>query len=98
MFDDEGHWLDDPLDIVNGPEPDFKGMGLITGRFSPIDVIKAIKGAGWISEHRAAVFADIEKMVSHLAKVHNLHQDEIGLLLADWFNEQPGCLKVNINL
>jgi hypothetical protein len=37
-------------------------------------------------------------MVSHLAKVHNLHQDEIGLLLADWFNEQPGCLKVNINL
>ena len=27
MFDNEGHWIDDPLTVV-GVKPDFSGMGL----------------------------------------------------------------------
>ena len=48
-------------------------------------------------EHQAAVFADFDKMVAHLARTHRLHQDEIALLMASWFNSQPGCLQVNVN-
>ena len=47
-------------------------------------------------EHQAAVFADFDKMVAHLARTHHLYQDEIALLMASWFNSQPGCLKINI--
>ncbi len=52
---------------------------------------------GFKPEHQAAVFADFDKMVAHMARTHRLHQDEIALLMASWFNAQPGCLKVNIN-
>jgi hypothetical protein len=45
----------------------------------------------------AAVFADFDKMVAHMARTHGLHQDEIALLMASWFNSQPGCLQVNVN-
>lgn len=48
-------------------------------------------------EHQAAVFADFDKMVAHMARTHRLHQDEIALLMASWFNSQPGCLQVNVN-
>ena len=48
-------------------------------------------------EHQAAVFADFDKMVAHLARTHHLHQDEVALLMASWFNSQPCCLKVNVN-
>lgn len=48
-------------------------------------------------EHQAAVFADFDKMVAHLARTHRLHQDEVALLMASWFNSQPGCLQVNVN-
>lgn len=48
-------------------------------------------------EHQAAVFADFDKMVAHMARTHGLHQDEIALLMASWFNSQPCCLKVNVN-
>ncbi len=48
-------------------------------------------------EHQAAVFADFDKMVAHLARTHRLHQDEVALLIASWFNSQPGCLQVNVN-
>lgn len=48
-------------------------------------------------EQQAAVFADFDKMVAHLARTHRLHQDEVALLMASWFNSQPGCLKVNVN-
>ena len=27
MFDNEGHWIDDPLDVVNA-KPDFSGLGI----------------------------------------------------------------------
>lgn len=27
MFDNEGHWIDDPLDVVNA-KPDFSGLGM----------------------------------------------------------------------
>ena len=47
-------------------------------------------------EHQAAVFADFDKMVAHMARTHRLHQDEIALLMASWFNAQPSCLKINI--
>ena len=47
-------------------------------------------------EHQAAVFADFDKMVAHLARTHGLHQDEIALLMASWFNSQPCCLTINI--
>ena len=47
-------------------------------------------------EQQAAVFADFDKMVAHMARTHGLHQDEIALLMASWFNSQPGCLKINI--
>lgn len=47
-------------------------------------------------EHQTAVFADIDKMVAHLARTHRLHQDEVALLMASWFNSQPCCLKINI--
>ena len=45
---------------------------------------------------QSAVFADFDKMVAHLARTHHLHQDEVALLMAIWFNSQPGCLKINI--
>lgn len=48
-------------------------------------------------EQQAAVFADFDKMVAHLARIHGLHQDEVALLMASWFNSQPGCLQVNVN-
>lgn len=48
-------------------------------------------------EHQAAVFADFDKMVAHMARTHHLYQDEIALLMASWFNSQPCCLKVNVN-
>ena len=48
-------------------------------------------------EHQVAVFADFDKMVAHLARTHHLHQDEVALLMASWFNSQPCCLKVNVN-
>ncbi len=48
-------------------------------------------------EHQAAVFADFDKMVAHLARTHRLHQDEVALLRASWFNAQPCCIKVNAN-
>lgn len=44
----------------------------------------------------AAVFADFDKMVAHMARTHRLHQDEVALLMASWFNSQPCCLKINI--
>ena len=44
----------------------------------------------------AAVFADFDKMVAHMARTHRLHQDEIALLMSSWFNSQPSCLKTNI--
>ena len=47
-------------------------------------------------EQQAAVFADFDKMVAHMARTHHLHQDEVALLMASWFNSQPGCLKINI--
>lgn len=47
-------------------------------------------------EHQAAVFADIDKMVAHMARTHRLHQDEIALLMASWFNSQPCCIKIDI--
>lgn len=47
-------------------------------------------------EQQAAVFADFDKMVAHLARTHRLHQDEVALLMASWFNSQPCCLKINI--
>ena len=51
---------------------------------------------GFKPEQQAAVFADFDKMVAHLARTHRLHQDEVALLLASWFNSQPCCLKINI--
>ena len=51
---------------------------------------------GFKPEQQAAVFADFDKMVAHLARTHRLHQDEVALLMAIWFNSQPGCLKINI--
>ena len=51
---------------------------------------------GFKPEHQAAVFADFDKMVAHMARIHGLHQDEIALLMASWFNSQPGCLNINI--
>ena len=27
MFDNEGHWIDDPLDVMN-TKPDFSGLGM----------------------------------------------------------------------
>ena len=48
-------------------------------------------------EHQAAVFADFDKMVAHLARTHRLHQDEIALLMASWFNSQPCCIEINVN-
>lgn len=47
-------------------------------------------------EQQAAVFADFDKMVAHLARTYHLYQDEVALLMASWFNSQPGCLKINI--
>ena len=47
-------------------------------------------------EHQAAVFSDFDKMVAHMARTHGLHQDEIALLMASWFNSQPCCIKINI--
>ena len=44
----------------------------------------------------AAVFADFDKMVAHMARTHRLHQDEIALLMASWFNSQPCCIKIDI--
>lgn len=48
-------------------------------------------------EHQAAVFADFDKMVAHMARTHHLYQDEIALLMASWFNSQPCCIEINVN-
>ena len=48
-------------------------------------------------EHQAAVFADFDKMVAHLARTHHLYQDEVALLMASWFNSQPCCIEINVN-
>jgi hypothetical protein len=50
----------------------------------------------FMPEHQEAVFADIDKMVAHMARTHRLHQDEIALLMASWFNSQPCCIKIDI--
>lgn len=49
-----------------------------------------------MANKKEAVFADIDKMVAHLARTHRLHQDEIALLMASWFNSQPYCIKIDI--
>ena len=51
---------------------------------------------GFKPEQQAAVFADFDKMVAHMARTHRLHQDEVALLMASWFNSQPGCIKIDI--
>ncbi len=51
---------------------------------------------GFKPEHQAAVFADFDKIVAHMARTHRLHQDEIALLMASWFNSQPCCIKIDI--
>lgn len=51
---------------------------------------------GFKPEHQAAVFADFDKMVAHMARTHRLHQDEIALLMASWFNSKPFCIEVNV--
>ena len=51
---------------------------------------------GFKPEHQAAVFADFDKMVAHMARTHRLHQDEVALLMASWFNSQPCCIKIDI--
>lgn len=48
-------------------------------------------------EHQKAVFADFDRMVAHMARTHGLHQDEIALLMASWFNAQPNCLRINFH-
>ena len=49
---------------------------------------------GFKPEHQAAVFADFDKMVAHMARTHRLHQDEVALLMASWFNSQPAASKL----
>ena len=91
----DGHYIDDPLDVVNA-KPDFSDMGLQM-QFKPMDFIKQNpRLADMYDKHHDAVFADFDRTITHYARVHNLHQDEISLLLMAWFNKQPGCIKANI--
>jgi hypothetical protein len=94
MFDNKKHYIDDPLDVVNA-KPDFSGIGSMP-KFKFGDFFASVYST-LINKHSKAVFADFDKMVTHLARIHHLHEDEIGILLGAWFNEQPGCLRVNIN-
>lgn len=94
MFDNEGHYIDDPLDIVN---PKLYPMHMKKS-FKPMEFIKKmLKRNVLVQEHQTAAFADFDKMVAHLARVHNLHQDEIGVLLAAWFDSQPSPLRIHIS-
>ena len=94
MFDNEGHYIDDPLDVVDA-EPDFSGIGSIP-KFKFGDLFASVHST-LINKHSEAVFADFDRIVTHLARTHHLHEDEIYILLGAWFNEQTGCLRVNIN-
>ena len=92
--------LDDPRLLraaVKGlRQPKSSDMGLQM-QFKPMDFIKQNpRLADMYDKHHEAVFADFDRMIPHYARVHNLHQDEIGLLLMAWFNKQPGCIKANI--
>ena len=91
----DGHYMDDPLGILHA-KPDFSDIGLQL-QFKPMDFIKQNpRLTGMYDKHHEAVFADFDRMITHYARVHNLHQDEISLLLMAWFNKQPGCIKANI--
>lgn len=96
MFDNEGHYIDDPLVVVNA-EPDFSGIGEIPV-IRPMEVIKMMQiPPCLIYKNRDAVFADFDRMIPHLARVHNLKQDDIMVLLADWFySHSPEYLRVDI--
>ena len=95
MFDNEGHDMVNPLDVVHELQRELRGFGPIP-KIKAGDFFASIYST-LIKKHSKAVFADFDRMVTHLARTHHLHEDEIGILLGAWFNEQPGCLRVNIN-
>lgn len=102
MIDDEGHMLPDPAEIYL--PKDFSGIGehpdvihsLMDRRNTAFKshvqkVLNSFK-----EDHQEEVFADLDKMVAHLARVHNLHQDEIRMLIASWFNHNASFLKIDV--
>lgn len=54
--------------------------------------------SNFLMDQQAEVFAEFDKMIAHQARVHGLHQDEIILLLACWFNKQEGIMKLSATL
>lgn len=94
MIDNEGHDMVNPLDVVHELQRELRGFGSIP-KIKAGDFFASIHST-LINKHSKAVFANFDRMMTHLARTHHLHEDEIGILLGAWFNEQPGCLRVNI--
>ena len=94
----DGHYIDDPLDIVS-VEPDFEDLGKrpLGNQLYNFFSNKLQEGFNrFLRERYPAVFADFDKMVAHLARVHSLPQDQIIALLACWFNDKSRCLTIKI--
>lgn len=112
MIDDEGHLLPDPAEIYL--PKDFSGMGahLVSGIKMHPDVVQNMVQKSddilksylqervdkFLADEHPKVFPDFDKMVAHLARVHSLHQDEITLLLASWFNSKKTGLKFDATI
>ena len=105
MFvDDEGHILPDPAEIYL--PKDFTGIGMHP------DIIRRMNQKSttamksylqervdkFLADQHPKVFPDFDKMVAHLARVHSLHQEDIILLLASWFNSKKTDLKINATI
>lgn len=103
MFvDDEGHILPDPAEIYL--PKDFTGIGMhpdIHRLEKGTDAMKSYlqeRVDKFLADQHPKVFPDFDKMVAHLARVHNLHQEDIILLLASWFNSKKTDLQINATI
>lgn len=103
MFvDDEGHILPDPAEIYL--PKDFTGIGMhpdIHRLEKGTDMMKSYlqeRVDKFLADQHPKVFPDFDKMVAHLARVHSLHQEDIILLLASWFNSKKTDLQINATI
>lgn len=104
MTDYEGHLLPDPAEIYL--PKDFTGIGMYP------DIIRRMNQMStaalrsrmqerlerYIADKQPEIFPEFDKMVAHLARVHNLHQDEITLLVASWFNSKKNIIKIDVSI
>lgn len=84
---DEGHIIPDP--IIDPEPPDFTLIGELS--FMVRDRLEKL------AESHSEVLKDIGIAVAHLARLHDMHQDEIIMLIVSWLNANPGTGPVGVS-